>query len=118
MNANVAVQMEVDGLRPGDVDRLRRIVVHRLRWGAGCAGFRAPPAAGSKTNRKAPSSRLAAGVHGHVQPAAGPLTSPASKARARPRAQAVHLHVHGHVHGHRPLATKARRSRRFGALAS
>jgi hypothetical protein len=47
VDVKVAVDVDVDGLRPGDVDRLRRVFVHRLRRGAGCAGFRAPPAAGA-----------------------------------------------------------------------
>jgi hypothetical protein len=47
---SVKVAVDVDGLRPGDVDRLRRDFVHRLRRGAACAGFRAPPAAGSSNH--------------------------------------------------------------------
>ena len=39
------VAVDVDGLRPG--------VVHRLRRGARCAGSRAPPAAGASNTREA-----------------------------------------------------------------
>ena len=43
----VTVAVDVDGLRPGDVDGCAGVFVHRLRRGTGCAGVRAPPAAGS-----------------------------------------------------------------------
>jgi hypothetical protein len=100
VDVKVAVDVNVDGLRPGEVSRLRR------RSCTACGGGAAAPGSGDRLRRgramicQSPSLSPAPGVHRHRPKAGLTFTESAPKARARPRPKAVH--VHGHVHGHRP----------------
>jgi hypothetical protein len=118
VDVKVAVDVDVNGLRPGGRGPAAPGSVHRLRPGAGCAGVRAPSAAGSRLRRgpwtaggggeQYPQGSVslspAAGVHRHRPKAGSPdraegaFTTPRRRRVHVPRPQAVH--VHGHVYGH------------------
>jgi hypothetical protein len=100
---DVKVAGDVNGLRPGDVNRLRRRsctacggepaapeVVHRLRRGRAIIRKVKVPFSPAAGVRRHPRRRRV-----HVRPVEGRLTSPAPKARPRPPGRRP-AHVHGH----------------------